>query len=191
MSNFHSAGQALQKFLQRLISSLPCSRGHQAFLWACDLPICPVTTCQSLSVSLPINNLERVTFWYINSIWDSPDRSPSSWITGGWFMARHKHWWILPPWPSFMSASFCQSKLQASPQTRLVLTSLAHFPRRRGICLCIHPSLYLANICRSNPVLAGGAEWKEEKWSQCHKAWILELDSTSSPAALKKSLNLF
>lgn len=83
MSNFHSAGQALQKFLQRLISSLPCSRGHQAFLWACDLPICPVTTCQSLSVSLPINNLERVTFWYINSIWDSPDRSPSSWITGG------------------------------------------------------------------------------------------------------------
>ena len=59
--------------------------------------------------------------------------------------------------------------LMLSKQTRLVLTSLAHFPRWKGIHLFIYPPTHLVNVPRSNPVLAGGTEQKEEIWIQCPK----------------------
>lgn len=93
----------------------------------------------------------------------------------GWFMTRRKHWWTLPTCRAPCQPHACQRKRQSSPQTRLLLPSLAHFPRRRGIHLFFHPSIHLPKVSGSNPVVAGALERREKIWSQCHKIWVSEL----------------
>lgn len=134
---------SLQELLWRL-ASVSHNRCHRESLWAYDLPVCPVTACQSPSVSLPINSSERATPWYINSIWDSPDRPPSVWII--WVIhGQHKHWWTLSTMLGAASASHLSNRLQAPPQTSLILLSPTHFPRMRGVYL----SILLANMNQS------------------------------------------
>lgn len=136
----HVAGQVLWRPVQSLDFSLLSNRGCQAPLWACDLPVCPVTTCQSPTVSLLINNSDTLIHqFHLRFSWQAFQLLNHR----GWLMARHKHWWTLPSWLGSVSASSCQRKLQPSPQARFTIFCLP--PKEKGdmfMHACTHPSIH-------------------------------------------------